>query len=318
MALSGRRLGGSPDDLEPDRRRAGERDRLHVGMANQRPAGLAVARQQRQCVGRNPGRVQRLDQPERAARRLLGRLEDNRVAGRQRGARHPGRDREREVPRRDHRGHPPGGVAHPVSLAREPGAAPGPRSRSIAAPRVVLEEVDRLADVGVGLIPRLRALAHLERRELEPVAAEDRRRVEQHLGALARGSARPGGRSGRSPLDRCGDVAGRSRPRRWPRAAMAFPDRSTRSPRSIRRRRRPGPGQSSGRRSSIVPSAASSASRSAARRSSSVGSLANGAVAGRASTLVTVSASSSSSEAPSAWANRNDSFEVFSSSRRTR
>ena len=56
--------------------------------------------------------------------------------------------------------------------------------------RVVLEEVDRLAHVGVGLGPRLRALAHRQRGDLEPPLAQPLRGAHQHLRPLLR-RARP-------------------------------------------------------------------------------------------------------------------------------
>ena len=57
--------------------------------------------------------------------------------------------------------------------------------------RVVLEEVDRLANVAVGLGPRLGALADLERRQLQPPLP--------HPGSRALERSRPFGRAARAP-----------------------------------------------------------------------------------------------------------------------
>ena len=56
---------------------------------------------------------------------------------------------------------------------------------------VVLEEVDRLADVGVGLAPRLRALAHLKGGELEPPLSQPGGGAAQDFGTLGRGPRGP-------------------------------------------------------------------------------------------------------------------------------
>ena len=96
-------LGGGADDLAADRQRAGERDRVHLGIARRarrRP-------RPRRAAARSPpaGRRRRAaPATSRSAQRgrLLGRLEHDRVAGRERRRGHPARDREREVPRRDH------------------------------------------------------------------------------------------------------------------------------------------------------------------------------------------------------------------------
>ena len=64
--------------------------------------------------------------------------------------------------------------------------------------RVVLEEVDRLADVGVGLAPRLRRLADLERGDLEPPLAQPLGGGDQHLGAPLGRRVRPRPRRARA------------------------------------------------------------------------------------------------------------------------
>ena len=140
---------------------------------------------------------------------------------------------------------------------------------------VVLEEVDRLAHVGVRLGPRLGALAHLERRQLEPALAQRRRGARstaaRSLGGGSRAQAGAAQRSNdgargvrRSPAPGDGDDA----------LGLARIGRR-RSPSSARRRR-PAPAPRSGSRASSSRSASSSSLARGARRSSSTGSFANG------------------------------------------
>ena len=66
--------------------------------------------------------------------------------------------------------------------------APWPSRDGLA--RVVLAEVDRLADVRVGLGPRLRALPQGQSGEGQAPLAQDRRRLHEDLGApLSRAGA---------------------------------------------------------------------------------------------------------------------------------
>ena len=126
-------LGGGADDLEPDLVGAGEGDRVHARVLDQRGADVALARQQRERVRRHARLAQRLDQQRRAARRLLGRLEDHRVAGGEPGGGHAERDRDREVPGRDDRDDAARRVAQLVALARH--LEQGSALREVDAPR---------------------------------------------------------------------------------------------------------------------------------------------------------------------------------------
>ena len=184
-----RNLGGRPDDLEADGARPGERDRMDAWMADERRPGVPLTGKERHGIRRDTSGAQRLDDHQPAPGRLLGRLEDGRVAGDQRRGDHAHRDRHREVPGRDDRGDAARDVAHRVVLAghlQERAA----RLELDRAARVELEEVDRLADVGVGLAPWLRALADLQRGQLGPALAHPRRGAGEDLRA-------PLGRRGR-------------------------------------------------------------------------------------------------------------------------
>ena len=239
----------------------------------------------------------------RASRRLLGRLEHHGVAGGQRRGRHAAGDREREVPRRDHRRHAARLVGHRVALAGHLHQL-GALLELDRLACVVLEEVDRLAHVGVGLGPGLCALAHLQARP-------------------ARGGGRAGSRRRRSAPRRAGrrsarptrDAARRRRPPPPPlRLAAAGGLRHHAIGRAGIGRHQPlGP----------VPARSGAAPRQRGvqpaqrghqrlahrrRRSSSTGSLANGFTERAAARR----------GPPRPRSPRNDSFAVFSSSRRTR
>ena len=199
VALAGRHLGGAADDLQADRPRAGEGDRVHARVADE----LRADRRPRRAAARARPAARRT----RAARaracsaqrgRLLGGLEHHGVAGRQPGGDHPERDRDREVPGRDDGDDAARAPAQLVALAGQldqlaagAGHAAGMLLERDRGARVVLEEVDRLADVAVGLAPRLRGLADLERADLQPPLAQPRGGLDQHLGALRPRSARP-------------------------------------------------------------------------------------------------------------------------------
>ena len=111
------------------------------GSLDERGADVALAGQQRHRVGRHAGLAQRPEDHQRAARRLLGRLEHDGVAGGEAGADHPERDREREVPRRDHRddaarARSSSCCARPgPAAAGRPGRCPARRGRSTRGSR---------------------------------------------------------------------------------------------------------------------------------------------------------------------------------------
>ena len=225
---------------------------------------------------------------------------------------HPERDREREVPRRDDGDDPARAVAHRVALARHLQQRGALRDVERAA-GVVLEEVDRLADVRVGLGPRLRALAHGQRGRLQAPLAQPLRGPQQRVRALlgrrrgpALGAALRGlqrrvdvlrrrlGRRGHDPLG----LAGVRRDELLAVAlVVADPHRHLqRRPRIVR------------------------ADRLVERRAHGRPAQLEDRLVGELLHAVTVpgGASSASIEAPRAWSARKESLEVFSSRRRTR
>ena len=202
------RLRRAGDDLQPHRGGPREGDGVDARMADEGLSDVALARQQRERVGRHAGLAQRADQLVGATWRLLGRLEDDRVARGEGSRGHARRDRDREVPGRDDGGHATRPVRELVVLARYLHERSAGLERHGAA-RVVLEEVDRLADVAVRLGPRLRALAHLERREQPAARAHQAGGLREDRRALA-GRARAPGREGRGGgSDRGAGVRGR-------------------------------------------------------------------------------------------------------------
>ena len=143
--------------------------------------------------------------------------------------------------------------------------------------RVVLEEVDRLADVGVGLAPRLGALAHGQRGELEAALAQPRRGAHQRRGALGRraraplAEARAGARSTRASTSAA--VA----PAAWPRRRSGSAGSVESSP-SPSRALVADPHRHAQRQPRLEPGHAldRARARTGDRRSSRTGSLANG------------------------------------------
>jgi hypothetical protein len=108
-------------------------------------------------------------------------LRHDRVAGGQRGGGHAERDGDREVPRGDDRADAARDVGQLVALAGRLQQRRAVLLQVDGGAGVVLEEVDRLADVGVGLRPGLGALAYGQRREPRPVGAQDRRGAHEDL-----------------------------------------------------------------------------------------------------------------------------------------
>ena len=201
-------------------------------------------------------------------------------------------------------------------MLRSPGSwsSGRPCSSCDRARRVVLEEVDRLADVGVGLRPRLARLAHGERRQFEAALAHQSRppaaarpRARRRRGPTSRG--RPRRRRAR-PLRRLRAPTPRARSRR-PRSGSPGRSRSSSAgaplPRSVDRHR-----SGSLARRARASAARSACARTDSRRNSSSGSLWNVRVGGHGFS------SSTSRSAPLVCAARNESLEVFSSRRRTR
>ena len=160
---------------------------LHQGVAHDR----ALARQEVEHAVGQPGLLEDARQAKADDRGQARGLVDHRVAADNGGGGHASADGQGEVPRPDDRGDALALVEVLVHLARGVAHAPG-RAQAEHLAAVVLQEVDGLGHVGVGLVPLLAYLQHLQGREGVDVAAHDVRSLEEHLGALGRGHIAPG------------------------------------------------------------------------------------------------------------------------------
>ena len=312
VALAVGHLGGGADDLEPDLVRAGEGDRVHARVLDQRGADVALARQQRQRLGRHARLAQRLHEDRRAAGRLLGRLEQHRVAGREAGGDHPERDRDGEVPGRDHRddaarASSAARCARPApAAAARPGQGRGRRARSTRGSRSPRTRRRRpratawpprgprarrsRAAARAATPPRRRGSRRAARASSRPTCAP--RCPAASASAASTSSGRRGGGLGHHAAGRAG--VGRDQVVALA-ALVADPDRHPdRRPRVVGRERA---GELRADR------------RPPQLEDRLVGELVHARAGG---------ASSCSSGTPLAWSLRNESLLVFSSSRRTR
>ena len=163
-------------------------------------------------------------------RRLLGRLQDDRVARHEGGHGHAGGDRQGKVPRRNDHGHARAEVLGEVRLT---GGVTVPRlGQADHLASVKLAKVDGLGNVGIRFGPRFAAFENLPGGQLEAPAAHDRRRFDQDGRPIDRRRRRPGreGRAGRGDR-RLGMLdAGQGGLAHHPRALTGLTESSTRSP----------------------------------------------------------------------------------------
>ena len=145
-----------------------------------------------QHVPRNARLVQEAHGAGRDQRRLLGGLGHHGIAGGKRARDLTGEDGEREVPRRDGREHAAPVQAHRVALARRPHHHLRHLELGAGFRRVVAQEVDGLAQVGLRVGERLAGLAHHERHELRTVRLEQIGGALQEFGPRHAAAAVPG------------------------------------------------------------------------------------------------------------------------------
>ena len=138
-----------------------------------------------------PAGDQRLDERQATAGVCSAGFRITGLPATRRGDGHAGRDGEREVPRGDHH-------RDALALVGERFASPGgdcTRSAAGVEPQhlaaVVLAEVDGLADVGVGLVPRLAASNTSRRRARRAAATHPRGARNRTRGPLGGGRAPP-------------------------------------------------------------------------------------------------------------------------------
>lgn len=214
--------GGLPIDFEADRSRTGEGDDIDVGTLHERRADLlADPRQEVDDAVGHAGLQQDVHEFGGDDRRLLGRLDHDRVPHRQRGDGHAGQDRQWEIPRSDDNHHAARPVVELVLLARQIDSLRLRHRQHLLG--VKAAEVDRLGDVAVGIFPRLADFVNDPRRKLHPLIAQMLGDQIEVLGPVLRLDTRPaekrslrgGDRILGIVLRRRRDLADRRHPMRW-------------------------------------------------------------------------------------------------------
>ncbi|CAB4925832.1 unannotated protein [freshwater metagenome] len=176
------RPGDGAGDLLAHLGRAGEGDLVHVGVLDDRPAGVAGAGHDVDHARGQVGLLADLREQQRGQRGGLGRLEDDGVARRQGRGHLPGQHHQREVPRDDLAGHAVraggGAQAHVVELV---------------GPPCVVEEVRRgQGHVDVARLgDRLAVVQGLQDRELPGPLLQQAGDPEQVLAAVGRAHRAP-------------------------------------------------------------------------------------------------------------------------------
>ena len=190
--LAGMDLGGPFDDPQADLDRAGEGDQRDIRMVDQEIADdRALARDVVEDAGRQAGFAEDLHQVPADDAGEVGGLEDHRVAGNYGCRCHAQADGQGEVPGGDDRCHPLGLVEVLVDLARCV-ADPLGFAEADHLAGIILEEIDRLGDVGIGLVPLLADLQHLPGGQLEDPFAGRFGTLQQVLCPVAGAGVAPG------------------------------------------------------------------------------------------------------------------------------
>ena len=203
-------------------------------MLDQRRADrFASARQVIQHARRQAKLLKNIQQPGRDDRRLFGRLHDDRIARDQGGRRHAGENGERKIPRRDDDRHATRQMHESILFAGHVAAALGLHGHGLLG--VELAEVDRFADVAVGLAPSLAASVNFPGGQLEAALAHYFGRAPQESGALFDRPGAPGRLRRRAPRPRPDRPRHAPRRPRCRRPALCPTDRSIGVARSSRR-----------------------------------------------------------------------------------
>ena len=231
--------------------RAGEADVLHVGVADQRRADLAVPGEHVDDARRDARLLADRGDPQHRHRRLLGRLHHHRAAGGERRGELEGAGHDREVPGQDE-----GGDAD--RLAPGVDVVAGDRDRLALDPGRRAAEVAEGAGahrgVGTGALDRLAVVAGLEHGEVLEALLDQLGHPDQDARAVFWGKIAPatvsvGGRRGGDGgvdiggggLDRAGEglAVGRVDARRSARARRARATRRRSGRARLREKRSP-------------------------------------------------------------------------------
>ena len=191
-----------------DRGRSDERDRLYVGVVEQRVDGHLVAVDDVEHTVRQPCLLPQLGDEHGRGRVALARLEHERVAAGDRDRMHPHRHHDREVERRD-----AGDDAERLPEGEQVDA--GRDLVGVLALEQVRDAAGELHDLEAALHLARRVRQHLavlvgdEAGQLRDVRVDELAEREEHLGALAQRCLRPVGECLLGLLHRVVDIAGR-------------------------------------------------------------------------------------------------------------
>src|SRR6185437_5046833 len=206
-ALAGLGAGGALVDLEANLLGAGEGDEVDLRAVDEEAAWVGAALEEVYDAVGQPGLVEQSDEAGGDGGRVGGRLEHDGVAGDDSGRGHAGHDGEGEVPGRNDGADAEGDVAEDVALAGIlDGRGGGVELEGFAG--VELEEVDALANVGVGLGPVLADLEDEPGTEVEVALADELRGADEDSYTVGGRKAGPGRERGRGGVDGALDLGG--------------------------------------------------------------------------------------------------------------
>ncbi len=207
-ALARLGAGGALVDFEADLLGAGECDEVDFGVLDDDAAGLGATLDE---VDDAVGKADFLEEFEEAGGdggRVGGGLEHDSVAGDDGGRGHAGHDGEGEVPGRDDGADAERHVTELVAFAGElDGRLGSVEAEGFAG--VELEEVDALANVGVGFGEVLSDFEGEPGAELEVAGADESGGAEKEIDAVGNGRVGPAGKGSERGLDGGGGLSGR-------------------------------------------------------------------------------------------------------------
>ena len=184
-------VSGLREDLAAGRDVAGQRNHPHLRVLREWRADAAAAAADDVHDASRENLREQLTELQRGERRLLGRLQHDRVARRERRAELPGRHHERVVPRRDRR-HDADRVA--ADHAGEPGKVFA-RNGTCQGPTGAGEEAEHVGDRGDLVVERgrqrLAAVLRFHFREPSAIGLDAVRELQQEVRAVLRRSASP-------------------------------------------------------------------------------------------------------------------------------
>ena len=177
-------------DVAGDRRRPDERDRLDVGVDQQRVHGLLVAVDHVHHAVRKTGLLPELGDRDRRAGVLLARLDHHRVPAGDGDRDEPQRHHGREVERRDH-GDDAEALPDRVDVDAGRGVLGEPALEQVRDAAGELGDLEPAGDLAEGVVEDLAVLAGDQLGDALLVAVEQLAELEQHLRALGERDGAP-------------------------------------------------------------------------------------------------------------------------------